>query len=51
MKTPIRFRRAMSQAHKIKRAKQSASKRRHIAKWCEMVREAIRGTDYESTGK
>ena len=44
-----RFKKAMAQARQIKRRKTMRGQQRQIRKWCEMVKEAIRGTDYKST--
>lgn len=51
MTTNTRSKLVMREARKIKAMKTLAGKRRHIALWCEMVRDAIRGTDYQSTTK
>ena len=45
MTVNARFKRAMAQAQQIKRRKTTKGQQRQIKKWCEMVREAIRGTD------
>lgn len=47
MTVNVRFRQAMAQAHEIKRRKSVKGKQRQIARWCEMVKEAIRGTGYK----
>ena len=47
MTVNVRFKQAMAQAYQIKRRKTTKGKQRQIALWCEMAKEAIRGTGFK----